>query len=169
MNFKEFYLEEQVIENLSSLLHLTEMFEWKKKELSREEFPKYGYYKVKELVSPSDSPNDEFEMDSYYTLDGDYYVGDEKNAKFIFKKMGLTKVQPRIGGPGKVCSIGFNEKEQKWYGWSHRAIVGFKIGDKIFEEGFGNDKTKFIEHGSKTIKTLDDAKQAASNFAKYVS
>ena len=76
MNFKEFYLEEQVIENLSSLLHLTEMFEWKKKELSREEFPKYGYYKVKELVSPSDSPKDEFvaEKIPISSISGVWYI-----------------------------------------------------------------------------------------------
>ena len=24
--------------------------------------------------------------------------------------------------------IGFSEKEQKWYGWSHRAFYGFKVG-----------------------------------------
>ena len=27
-------------------------------------------------------------------------------------------------------SLGFSEKEQKWYGWSHRAIYGFGIGSK---------------------------------------
>ena len=30
-----------------------------------------------------------------------------------------------------VCSIGFSEKDNKWYGWSHRAIYGFKIGDVV--------------------------------------
>ena len=38
-----------------------------------------------------------------------------------------------------------------------------------FEEDFGNDETKFTQHGSKTIKNLNDAKQAAINFAKYIS
>lgn len=32
-----------------------------------------------------------------------------------------------------VCSIGFCEKEQKWYGWSHRALCGFGIGDMVNE------------------------------------
>lgn len=27
--------------------------------------------------------------------------------------------------------IGFNPTEQKWYGWSHRAIYGFGIGSKV--------------------------------------
>lgn len=30
-----------------------------------------------------------------------------------------------------VCSIGFSEKEQKWYGWSHRAIYGFGVGSHV--------------------------------------
>jgi len=29
------------------------------------------------------------------------------------------------------ASIGFSEKEQKWYGWSHRAIAGFGIGSTV--------------------------------------
>lgn len=78
----------------------------------------------------------------------------------IVKKYGLTQVSN---------STGFSEKDQKWYGWSHRAICGFKIGDKIFEEDFGDDKTKFTEHGSKECKTLDDCKKAAQAFSNYVS
>ena len=27
--------------------------------------------------------------------------------------------------------LGFSEKEQKWYGWSHRAICGFGVGSKV--------------------------------------
>lgn len=30
-----------------------------------------------------------------------------------------------------VACIGFSEKEQKWYGWSHRAFYGFTIGSKV--------------------------------------
>jgi len=79
----------------------------------------------------------------------------------MLKKYNITK-----RGPG---SIGLDEKKGIWYGWSHRAIQGFKIGNKIFEEKFGDENTKYIEHGSKTIKTLDDAKLAAQRFAKSVS
>jgi hypothetical protein len=61
------------------------------------------------------------------------------------------------------------EEEQKWYGWSHRAICGFGIGDRIFEEKYGNDNTPFVKHGRKKIKTLADAKLAASRFASSVS
>lgn len=79
----------------------------------------------------------------------------------VIKKYNITKK-----GPG---STGLDEKKGIYYGWSHRCICGFKIGDKIFEADYGDENTKYTEHGSKTIKTLDDAKLAAKNFSNYVS
>jgi hypothetical protein len=68
-------------------------------------------------------------------------------------------------------STGLDEKKGIWYGWSHRAVCGFKIGDKLFDKNYKNktDTTPFTKHGEKTIKTLDQAKQAAKNFSDYVS
>jgi len=48
-------------------------------------------------------------------------------------------------------------------------VCGFGLGDKIFEPDFGDDDTKYNEHGRKPIRTDADAKQAAINFAAYVS
>jgi len=84
-----------------------------------------------------------------------------ENTEDICKKYNIT-----IRGKN---STGLDEDKGIWYGWSHRAIVGFKIGDKIFDENFGDDKTPFTKHGSKTIKTLDDAKLSAERFSDYVS
>ena len=78
----------------------------------------------------------------------------------IVKRFNLIKV---------IGSTGFSEESQTWYGWSHRAIFGFKIGDKIFEEDFGDDKTKFDQHGSKPCKTLDDCFTSAKAFSSYIS
>ena len=88
--------------------------------------------------------------------------------KFLTEKKGITKFE-KTKPSDSICSIGFNEKENKWYGWSHRAICGFGIGDKLFIEDFGDDKTLFTKHGKETIKNLEQAKQAAKNFAEYVS
>jgi len=33
--------------------------------------------------------------------------------------------------PERDESIGFSEQEQKWYGWSHRAIYGFGVGSVV--------------------------------------
>jgi hypothetical protein len=77
--------------------------------------------------------------------------------------------------------LGFSEKEQKWYGWSHRGLCGFGIGDMLFDEDWtpdgskpridnpATDKLKFTERGSIKIETLEQAKQAAENFKKYIS
>ena len=43
----------------------------------------------------------------------------------VLKKLGIEKV------PYQGASIGFAEKNQSWYGWSHRAIAGFKVGSKV--------------------------------------
>ena len=63
-------------------------------------------------------------------------------------------------------SIGFSEKEQAWYGFSHRAIHGFKIGDKCKGDlGLGDGYT--FKEGD-VLKTLDDCKQRAIDYADAV-
>lgn len=84
-----------------------------------------------------------------------------ENQEELKKKYNITKMDGD-------CT-GLDEDKGIWYGWSHRAIVGFKIGDKIFEPNYGDDKTPYTKHGKKTIKTLDDAKKSAKKFADYVS
>lgn len=75
-----------------------------------------------------------------------------------------------IDDEASVCSIGWSEVDQAYYGWSHRAIQMFKIGDKIFEEDFvgATDSTPFRQHGERTIKSKQDAREAAVNFARYI-
>jgi hypothetical protein len=109
--------------------------------------------------------NDAITMKSAYTPEG-YYIGDSKRAYRLIVKRGI---KPELAPSCTVCSIGFCEREQRWAGWSHRAICSFGIGDKIFEACYGDDHTPFIQHGKVTIETLDQAKQAAINFAEYVS
>ena len=67
-------------------------------------------------------------MKRAFNLD-DVYIGNVKLAKYFWKK----RIRP-IAIPGEkhnICSIGFCEKEQKWYGWSHRAMYGFGIGAEV--------------------------------------
>ena len=75
-------------------------------------------------------------------------------AKDFFKEHGIEE---------KACGVGFSEKEQKWYGWSHRAIYGFGIGSKC-KKGDAHYKGK-----EWTAKTLEDAKKMAEDFAESVS
>lgn len=128
-----------------------------------------GYVYRREIIDDSAHGGDgKLPMVNCYSRDTGHYIGDAKMARFLCKKRGLRKVS-KASPRHCVCSIGFNKQEQKWYGWSHRAICGFGIGDRIFEERFGNDQTPFIKHGKKTIKTIADAKLAAKSFAASVS
>ncbi len=115
---------------------------------------------------------------SAYTPYGNY-IGDPKTAYYLIKKRGI---KPELADPqNNVCSIGFCEKEQKWYGWSHRAIFGFGIdsvaskGDCCTTSGWTEEylqqhpeeRLKVIPVGFKA-KTLADAKQMAIAFAESV-
>lgn len=63
-----------------------------------------------------------------------------------------------------VCSIGYSKKDGKWYGWSHRARFGWKVGDKVTKDTCGNPKDE-----EWIIKTEEEAKQMAKDFAEDVS
>jgi len=101
---------------------------------------KAGYEVRWELIEGEEAGGGpSFVMKSAHTPEGSY-IGDKKMAHFLCKKKGI-KPESRLpanpeanNGKGRTCSIGFCEQEQKWYGWSHRAIYGFSIGD-IVEEG----------------------------------
>ena len=83
--------------------------------------------KVAELKL-STIPNDDI-MCYYSKIDGAYFTrkGMEKQGfKYLLKRGIIENLQSMNGG--KVVCIGFNPVEQKWYGWSHRALYGFGIG-----------------------------------------
>jgi hypothetical protein len=62
-----------------------------------------------------------------YTPSG-AYIGTEEWAQEL-ERRGIV---PELRTPdSQVCSIGFCEREQKWYGWSHRAIFGFGVGSTV--------------------------------------
>ncbi|MDY6857474.1 MAG: hypothetical protein SWO11_22775 [Thermodesulfobacteriota bacterium] len=128
-----------------------------------------GYLYRREVVDDSGFGGDgNLEMVNCYSSYSGHWIGGPKTARFICIKHGLRNVQ-KAHQKHCICSIGFNESEQKWYGWSHKAICGFGIGDMILEESFGDDRTLFVKHGSNQIKTMDDAKTAAIRFAASVS
>lgn len=69
------------------------------------------------------------------------------------------------GGQKRAAGVEFNDKEQKWYGGSHRAKFGFGVGDKVKE----GDVLAGVYPVGHEIKTLDQAKEAAEHFAELVS
>jgi hypothetical protein len=139
-----------------------------REEISRRTYA-IGYHVRREIWTtgyPEDTEPQEHRQ--AYNREGQW-IGRPAFAWRLFRKHGIYPEYRT--SESTVCSIGFCEREQKWYGWSHRAIVGFGIGDKLFTEGFPDpDGTiPFIERGTVTITALEEARQAAANFAEYVS
>lgn len=75
---------------------------------------------------PADLDPEVILVTAYSTKDGGY-IGDESFAKILEER----GIQPETIPGKKVCSIGFSEREQKWYGWSHRAMYSFGIGSEV--------------------------------------
>ena len=98
-------------------------------------------------IGDSDIPDDDGKI--YYSKVDESYltrVGLENDIKFL-QKYGITE---QIQSPPdyKIASIGFNPTEQKWYGWSHRAIFGFGIGSECKKGHLGytpSNKEDFAE------------------------
>lgn len=139
---------------------------------------KAGYAVHDELIDGDEYGCENFLIKSAYTPNGDY-IGDPKTAYRLVRKRGI---QPeKASEQHNVCSIGFSPSEQKWYGWSHRAIYGFGIGD-VVKEGdctalSGWTAEYLAEHPEEdrslpvgfTAKTLEDARRMAVAFAECVS
>ncbi len=116
------------------------------------------------------------------TPNGDY-IGDSRWAYRLCVTRGIApEVSPSFPSDGdRICSIGFCEREQKWYGWSHRAIFGFGIGDVVKEgdctatSGWTNEYLADHPEVDRplpvgfTATTLDGAKLMAIAFASSVS
>lgn len=147
-----------------------------KKELSREN--KGLYIIVKGIVDGSEIGSDDFEMSHAETPDG-LYMGGVDDAKHLCDKRGI---RPELAQPEhNVCSIGFQANENRWYGWSHRAIYGFAIGDVVSAGDSTNSSgwtDEYLEeHPDEdtrlpvgfTAHTLDDARKMAVAFAESVS
>lgn len=71
-----------------------------------------------------------FVMHSAYSKIDGGYVGVWEDAWRYKHKFNLTQIQ-KAEPTNNVTSIGFNEQEQKWYGWSHRALFGFGVGSTV--------------------------------------
>jgi len=120
----------------------------------------------------------DFAMTSAYTPDGDY-IGDSRDAYRLVRKRGIAP--EKASREHCVCSVGFCEKEQKWYGWSHRAIYGFGVGDVVkdgdctAESGWTDEYLKDHPDEDKSLpvgfraESMDDAKRMAVAFAESVS
>jgi len=133
------------------------------------------YKIVVENFTPSGDERDAVTMWSVYTKEGKY-VGTLEDMK-CYKDKGIL---PETYDNNNICSIGKSIKDGKWYGWSHRARYGFKIGDTVKEgdccatSGWTDEYLK--EHPDDKplpvgfeAKTEEDCKRMAIAFAGSVS
>ena len=132
-------------------------------------------YKI-QIVEHSGLSEKPFVMESVVDSDNNY-VGDIDTAKRLFER----GILPEVIEGNKVCSIGKSYKDGKWYGWSHRAIYGFNIGDTVKEGDLvtesGYVDGYILEHPEKdlslpvgfTANTEEDCKRMAIAFACSVA
>ena len=144
---------------------------------------KFAYYELRtERVTWPDGTF--YESQTAYNHEG-AYIGGRDFAEILMeldiKPERAPRPETRKYDSNTPCSIGFSEKEQKWYGWSHRAIYGFGIGD-VAKKGdcvcsSGRTKECLEEHpdwdmriepGTR-VETLEDARRFAIAFADSVS
>ncbi len=107
--------------------------------------------------------------------DNNEYVGRIED----FQKYLDRGILPETFGNNGVCSIGKSFKDGKWYGWSHRAMFGFEIGNKVKKgdccaesgwvegcEQYKNDP--YVLPVGFEAKTEEDCKKMAMAFARSV-
>ena len=136
---------------------------------------------IASAINENHPSSDELHMVTCYTNDG-FWIGDQRRAQYLCEELGIRPIPHPKTERGALlpCSIGFCEKEQKWFGWSHRAICGFGVGD-IVKEGdctasSGWTAEYLAEHpeADKSLpvgfkaENLDDAKRMAIAFADSV-
>ncbi len=101
-------------------------------------------------------------MKSAYSKEG-VYIGKTKFAYHLTKKFNI-EIFKKAKSTSSVCSIGYAPTEGKIYGWSHRAIYGFKIGDTVKK---GDVTSEYLSVGF-TAKNEKDVLKMAKSFARGV-
>lgn len=113
------------------------------------------------------------ENQSIYTKNGDYVSLaelDRCSITDLIYKHRLVDLQSigfaKSGKAGCAVGIGFNEQEQKWYGFTHRGYgsfgIGYKPGDDCWIVTAG-----YVPKGYEA-KTLEDCKQCAIYMSDYL-
>ncbi len=100
----------------------------------------------------------------------DMYVGDIRDGYNLIEFSDFRS----YGEHSNTVCHAWHKGRQKAYGWSHRAMVGFGVGDCIFTEVDSDgkpfpDTTPYIKHGRVIIQNKADAMKSALAFAESVS
>lgn len=92
-------------------------------------------------------------------------IGPVELARWLCRDLGI--VPDKIAPSRKICTIGKSRKDGEWYGWSHRVVTSFKIGDVVKKDGgFG----RYLKLSNDLlIDTEDLARDMAVTFAEAVA
>lgn len=108
----------------------------------------------------------------YQTKSGDQIVSQQRRGRKpgIVRMIDKHGIKPELANSNHSnCSVG-RAADGTWYGWSHRAAVGFRPGrDHAFDKGRLKDDTPFQHSTVRLIKTDRGARGSAARFARYVS
>lgn len=101
------------------------------------------------VLKPSTTPGIEGPLYWASKTDGSYLTYENLFMDLQWmKRLGITEQIQSHNNDGSVASLGFNPVEQKWYGWSHRAVFGFGIGSTCKKGDCGyvpDNEENFIE------------------------
>lgn len=129
----------------------------KKVQMTNPETMRLKTYKRKRVMVTSVAP----EKRSFRNIPK---YADGKN-KVDFKDwLGIKPGGEAKASNGNTISSYGKSSNGKWYGWSHRGVGGFKVGDVVKTTTAGN-----VDQEEYTIKTDDQARQAAIDYAEDVS
>ena len=98
-----------------------------------------------------------------YNFNGDW-IGKSKWAYRLYNRYGVTHTE-KIKENHSVCSIGFSEEEQKWYGWSHRAICGFEVGSTV---KFGDSAFVASNMEERILSAMNFFKKSREEAIEYI-
>ena len=139
----------------------------------------YQFYKFKRVFGPYTPMLVMAEVKNFDKPN--MYISPEMTVMLI-KKFKLDPLTLDNYEEGCTACLGFSPKTQKWYGWSHRAIYGFGIGDVVsagdlttttgytedYEQSHPNEAFKYCLPVGFKAETLDDARRMAIAFAASV-
>tara|TARA_B110000285_G_scaffold12584_1_gene12464 strand:+ start:1125 stop:1736 length:612 start_codon:yes stop_codon:yes gene_type:complete len=108
-------------------------------------------------IGDSNIPDDDGKI-YYSNVDGSYLtrVGMENELNFLLKRGVTEQIQDGYGEPKSSC-IGFNPTEQKWYGWSHRAMFGFGVGSECKKGHNGYSADNKLDFAEENLNWYGDA------------
>lgn len=116
---------------------------WYKFAKEKDEKP---YKLVKRVVEDFGPP---FEVEEARTLN-DLYIGEPRYAAMLFREHCFDPYSfEAIDEGGEVAAIAYDTELKEWFGWSHRGMKGFGVGDRA--------------------DTLEKAKELARKFAENMS